>query len=166
MAAQVHVYSKIERQLTDMMRQSNGRADAPAIAAQRAREIIDRLVQGITPTSCGLMKPRADRRLKNSLKFNLGSGFRLICIKEKPDIHIMFVGDHDSCDAWLDHHTRKKPHKTTLEADTFKVIAAAARPAEKTILPDADQGFDDTALFSDISQEDLRRVFSGLCSAG
>lgn len=168
MAAQVHLYPKIERQLADMMRKSKGRTDTPAIAAQRARIIIDRLIRGIPPANCGLMKPKFDRRIKNSLKFNLGAGFRLICIKERHDTHVMFAGDHDSCDAWLDRHTKKKPHKAPLEAEVFNVVptsdvAVFKERSSRSLQADNPDSEDDPFLW-DITQEDLRRVFSGLCS--
>lgn len=159
MAEQVHIYPKIERQLTALEKQTN----APAIAADRARQIIEALIHGTSPTVTGLMKPRADQRVKNSLKFNLGSGFRLICIKEKKIIYVMFVGDHDQCDAWLNNFSKRKPHKTELDMEAYTVadpVAASAIP-ESEPLESLDISFDDP-LYRQISQADLRRVFKGL----
>jgi hypothetical protein len=158
MADQVHVYPKLERQRLALKRRSN----APAIAAERARLIIDRLIQGKSPANAGLMRPRTDKRLKNSLKFNLGSGFRLICIREKRIIHVMFAGDHNSTDAWLDHHLSGKPQDTTLPMGVFNVD----RPyAARTVRNQTKASSQNPDHFPDeISQEDLRRVFRGLCT--
>ena len=159
MAEQVKIYLKIERQLTALEKQTN----APAVAAERARQIIEALIHGISPAAAGLMKPRADQRVKNSIKFNLGSGFRLICIKERKTIYVMFVGGHDQCDAWLNNFSRKKPHKNELEMDIHLVadsVAARAIPKSEP-LESLDISFDDS-LYPDISQADLRRVFKGL----
>lgn len=124
MTDRVYVTAKLERQLEQMARQTN----APAVAAQRARQIIDSLIGGYAPipgfsegtgpdgpwgsdgsdgadgpdpVGAGLLRYKKDKRVKNCLKFNLGKGYRLICIKEKKEIFVMFMGDHDSCDAWL-----------------------------------------------------------------
>lgn len=156
MAGQVHIHPKVERQLSALARQAN----APANAAGRARAIIRRLSRGESPSTSGHMRPKSDRRVKNCLKFDLGQGFRLICIWEKGVIYVFFVGDHDSSDAWLDHYTRKKPHKTDLEMDILSTGSACAGgngprkrrdfPREKDPLPE------------EIPQELLRRVFRGL----
>lgn len=165
MGAQIHVHPKIERKLTCLERQAN----APALAAERARRIIHRLTRGISPSSAGLMRPRPDRRVKNSLKFNLGSGFRLICIREKSRIHIMFVGDHGSCDAWLDHHSKKKPHKHPLDADIFTIDTPCT---DQTVqlpspgLPNLAAASSDDQSLEQISQKSLRRVFRGICASG
>ncbi len=161
MTDQVHVYPKLERQLLALKRRSN----APAIAAERARQVIALLIRGKNPTSAGLMRPRTDKRLKNSLKFDLGSGFRLICIREKRIIYVMFAGDHDSTDAWLDHHLSGKPHKTTLPMKIFPIDRSCPAKAVKnqTKASSKSSPFEKPGP-EEISQENLRRVFSGLCA--
>jgi|GEM_PF-865779 len=173
MPDQIYIIPRLERQLEQMAKQTN----APAVAAQRAQQIIDSLIQGntpvpgcarevdsetVAPAGAGLLRYRKDKRVKNSLKFNLGKGYRLICIKEKKAIYLMFVGDHDSSDAWLDHFTRKRPHKADMSlASVFAVENhMPSRPGAR--LPDK-------APFSDplpgkIPQDMLRRVFRGLCA--
>ncbi|WP_022669050.1 hypothetical protein [Desulfospira joergensenii] len=160
MPDQVRLHPKVERQLASMEKQVN----APAIAAGKARKIIQALIQGQALTVSGLLSGRPDRRLKNSLKFNLGSGFRLICIRTKKVIYVMFAGDHDACDAWLDKTSKKKPHKKDLDMAVFTVDIPTSgldsrfdgRPPDP-----ADKSLEDPD-FPPVSQEDLRRVFKGL----
>ena len=195
MTDRVYITAKLERQLEQMAQQTN----APAVAAQRARQIIDSLIGGYAPipgctegtgpeglggsggsggfaasaasdgpdpVGAGLLRYRKDKRVKNSLKFNLGQGFRLICIKEKKEIYVMFMGDHDSSDAWLDHFTRKRPHKADMTMavfsvesepeDTISSFPAVAPPEEDLFEP----------LPKEIPQEMLRKVFRGLCAPG
>ena len=160
MTVAVHIYPRLERQLATLEQQVN----APAIAAGRARAIIKALIQGSSPASAGLLRPKPDRRLKNSLKFNLGSGFRLICIREKSQIFIMFAGDHDSCDVWLTANSKGKPHRNGLQMDVY----APKAPKDRACPPHADARYltpgPDLAdpCLNEISQADLRRVFRGL----
>ncbi|HCY83747.1 MAG TPA: hypothetical protein DHV36_01270 [Desulfobacteraceae bacterium] len=164
MAEQVRIYPKLERQLGMMERQGN----VPAVAAQRARQIIEALIRGEGSSASGLMRAKSDRRVKNSLKFNLGQGFRLICIKEKKTITMMFAGDHDSSDAWLDANTRKRPHRT----DTRMAVFSVARPWRDERSASAGtkrygrSSPEDDPLNREIPEHLLRQVFRGLCAAG
>ncbi len=155
MPTQVHIYPKLERQLATLERQGTIRS----IAAQRARRIINALVRGETPASAGLLKRKTDKRVKNCLKFDLGSGFRLICIREGDIVHVMFVGDHDSADTWLDKNKKKKNHKTTLAKHTYIVDKRCAQvPGTPGPVKDV---LDGTGGLH-VSQDELRRVFKGL----
>ena len=175
MLDQVYITPRLERQLDQMAQQTN----APAVAAQRARQIIESLIQGNTPVGgcigevdpegleqagAGLLRYRKDKRLKNSLKFNLGKGFRLICIKEKKSIYAMFVGDHDSSDAWLDQNTKKQPHKADITMAAVYAVDNDSRAATRPTgpMPEAETFYD--PLPGEIPQDLLRKVFSGLCA--
>ncbi len=152
MAIQVNVHPKVERQLTALEKQAKN----PSIVAARARRIIGALIRGMPLASAGLLKRKTDKRVKNCLKFDLGLGYRLVCIKEEKIIFVLFVGDHDNCDNWLDNHSRKKPHKPELEMHSHTVENA---PSENRLF--AVVSFDDPC-FCHIAQKDLRRVFKGL----
>ncbi len=173
MADQVYITPRLERQLEQMAQQTN----APAVAAQRARQIIDSLIRGNAPVpgctleveldgedlaGTGLLRYRKDKRVKNSLKFNLGKGFRLICIKEKKEIYVMFVGDHDSSDAWLDHFTKKQPHKADMAMAAVFSVENDCRPSPSIPVIEEDPFYD--PLPREIPQDMLRKVFSGLCA--
>ncbi|MBA3010181.1 MAG: hypothetical protein KKF12_03335 [Proteobacteria bacterium] len=155
MPKQIQVHPKFERQLAVLERQGTTRS----IAAQRARRIIEALTQGDSPASAGLLKKKTDRRVKNCLKFDLGAGFRLICIIERKIIYVLFVGDHDSSDNWLDNYSKKKPHKTELEMNIYSVdnqcaqISGTPAPMEDVF---------ENPGFSQVTQKELRRVFKGL----
>lgn len=136
--------------------------NAPGIAASRAQDIIRAMSGGIEPNRAGLLCRKKDARVKNLFKFNLGKGFRLISIKEKDQIYVLFFGTHDQCDRWLDDNRKKNPQKQPRHSITYKVVITDER--EK---PDRIHDFRDLAdnCCSDlppVSQEDLRRVFCGL----
>lgn len=159
MAEQVRLHPKIERQLASMEKQAN----APAIAAGKARKIIKALFQGRPLTASGLLNGRPDARLKNSLKFNLGAGFRLICIRTRDVIYVMFAGDHDASDSWLDNFSKKSPHKQGMNMEIFTVTTPSFTDfsSQTDAGPPDPSSFED-AYFTPVSQEDLRRVFKGL----
>ncbi len=155
MPKQIHVSPKVERQLGMLERQGTTRS----IAAQRVKRIIDALIQGDSPASAGLLKKKSDRRVKNCLKFDLGAGFRLICVSEGKIIYVLFVGDHDSSDNWLDNYSKRKPHKTELEMRTYIV---GKQPAQISCTPVPMKDVAEGSHFLKITQEDLRQVFKGL----
>lgn len=152
---QIHIHQQVSRQLKALDRRNN----FTTIVSARAKKIIETLVQGIPLSSSGHSKPKTDRRLKNSIKFDLGSGFRLICIRKKKAIHVMFLGDHDSCDTWLTHHGRKKPYKKGKD-----VFFLRSNPPMRTYMTDKNDNkcLEEETGLPEISQKNLKLVFKGL----
>lgn len=155
MLKHIHLHHQVKRQLTAMEKQNN----SPAFASGRAKKVIDALILGRPLSTAGLLRPRTDRRLKNSLKFDLGSGFRLICIRKKDALHVMFFGDHDSCDTWLTHHGRKKLHKDKQNVVVLRKETPAFPPQ---VLSGHNEHLEGRTNLPEISQKDLRIVFKGL----
>ena len=155
MATQVYVYPKVERQLAALEKQAKN----PFIVANRARRIIDALGRGMRLASAGLLRRKTDKRVKNCLKFDLGLGFRLICIKEGKIIYVLFVGDHDNCDNWLDNYSKRNSPRAEFEMRSYTPEKKCAL-IPKNPIPMA-LSFDDP-YFYQIAQKDLRRVFKGL----
>ncbi|EIM64979.1 hypothetical protein [Desulfobacter postgatei] len=158
MAFEVHLHPKLERQLTAM----EGQANAPSIAAGRARKIIEAMIQGRTSQASGLFRARSDARVKNCWKYDLGAGYRLICIRTKQIIYIMHIGDHESCDVWLNNNSKKQPHNTEIKMTAFTICDNPAPFDFQTARsPNRKPAFDDQFL-TPIPQEYLRKVFCGL----
>nr|WP_320013977.1 type II toxin-antitoxin system RelE/ParE family toxin [uncultured Desulfobacter sp.] len=158
MADKVHFHPKFKKQLTAMKSQTN----APSIAADRAGKIIEAMIKGRTSQASGLFRARSDTRVKNSWKYDLGAGYRLICIRTKQNIYVMHIGDHESCDTWLKNNSKKQPQKTEIKMTTF-TIRENSKPFDfKTVRsPERNPDFDDQYL-RPIPQEYLRKVFCGL----
>nr|WP_320192115.1 hypothetical protein [uncultured Desulfobacter sp.] len=158
MADEVHLHPKLERQLTTM----EGRANAPSIAAGRARKIIEAMIEGQTSQASGLFRARSDARVKNSWKYDLGAGYRLICIRTKQTIYIMHLGDHESCDTWLNNNSKRQPQNTEIKMTAFTIRDTSNPYDFQTVrVQDQKPDFDDQDLPS-IPQEYLRKVFCGL----
>ena len=153
MIDKIHVHPKVEK----LLDQVEGLKKAPCIAAKRARVIIQNLVDGVQPSHAGRLSKKKDARIDNLFKFDLGSGYRLVCIKEKFCIHILYVGSHDNCDTWLDANSRKKPHKTEVCMNVYCVAPSQAEDMAKEF-PAESECF----MIPEVSQEDLKKVFRGL----
>lgn len=158
MIEQVHIHPKVEKDIEQMKSLDN----APSIAAERAQTIVCDLLKGVRISQTGRLSLIKDARIKNLVKFNLGKGYRLVTIKEKTQLFIMFIGDHDQCDRWLDSYSRKNPHKTTVPMKIYAVVPAADE--EKNRTDDYYESEDDIANPDKISQKALRKVFCGLIS--
>ncbi len=158
MGKQVCVHSQVERKLVAFKK----KAKNSFIVADRARRIIDALIQGLPFASAGLLKRKTDKRVKNCFKFDLGRGFRLLCIKEGNTIYVLFVGSHDHCDNWLDSYPHKKYYRDEPEIRSYgssiveKIPDSLPKEPMPMVVP-----LDDPC-FCQISQKDLRRVFKGL----
>ena len=157
MIAQVHIHPKVEKRLAQLKKKEN----APSIAAKRAETIIQTLVNGVQLNQVGNLSKSKDARIKDLYKFNLGSGYRLICIKKKYNIYILFIGSHDHCDTWLDKNSKKKPHKTILSMNIYDVKPSEA-PSQPGMSNSPDEIENNRVLIPEISQQDLRKVFKGL----
>ena len=155
MIARIHIHPKVEKRLNQM----EGLEKAPSIAAKRARMIIQSLVKGIQPSHAGRLSKKKDARIDGLFKFDLGSGYRLVCVKEKYCIHVLYVGSHDNCDTWLDTNSRKKPHKTDISMNVYCVA-----PSGTNGITEDCTGVHDDELFwaPDIHQEYLKKIFRGL----
>ena len=155
MIAQIYVHPKVEKLLAAM----ENLEKSPSIAAKRARMIIQSLVKGIQPSHAGRLSGKKDARIDNLFKFDLGSGYRLVCIKEKYCFHILYVGSHDNCDTWLDTNRRKKPHKTEICRKVYCVESSETDPAMEECV---NETINDHFQVPDVSQEDLKKIFRGI----
>jgi len=156
MAGKVLLHPRLEKQLRAM----EGRANAPFIAAGRARRIIGAVIKGQTSRAAGLFRARSDTRVKNAWKYDLGAGYRLICIRTKQIIYVMYAGDHESCDAWLNNNSKKQPRISETEMTAF-TIRDSPEPFDCRTGRDLEPDFDDQHP-APIPQAYLRKVFCGL----
>lgn len=157
MAFVVHREKQFDRQLVSL-EEAGGNA---AIAAGNVRLVLERLASsqgGVEIFRKGTK--HGELRLKNCRKFDLGNGYRLICLKKGAHIILLFAGTHDECDRWLD---RNRGRGLSVEPD-FQPSAAnqPAPPEEDPALEVVDADYDDE-LLQKIDDRILREIFSGIC---
>ena len=158
----VEVHQKVEKTLEQMSLLDN----APKYAALKAQSIIQALVGGTRLTHAGRLSQHKDVRIKNLYKFDLGKGYRLVTIKEKGVIFVLFIGTHDQCDRWLDANSKKKPHLTPIPTISYAVDDVSGDTDCGAVVCGEDDSGDEVDMecdyFPDVSQDALRKVFCGL----
>ena len=50
-----------------------------------------------------------ESRIKSCIKYDLGAGFRLVTVNTEKMIWLLFVGNHDAADKWLDNNSGWTP---------------------------------------------------------
>lgn len=159
----IHRKSQFDKCLYKL-RQAGGRS---ACAAERAEAIIATLTStpGM-PEQVNRLTKFGERRISGCKKYDLGSGYRLVYVKEAEHYVFLFVGTHDDCDRWLTNN--KYLQDLQLDTPEDVVRRAAGMAANDTIAPPTAAGcacevdYDDM-LMQKIDEPTLRRIFRGLC---
>lgn len=158
MTKALYIHPKVEKTLDQMKTLDN----APKVAAERAEAIIQALKNGTIMARAGRLSKAKDARIRKLFKYDLGKGFRLISLKDKSGLYILFVGSHDRCDTWLDTYSKKKPHQTEVTMACYEVTQKKQRYKRAALPSFADPEKDPGDPMPPVSQKDLREVFSGL----
>jgi AAA domain len=108
--------TQFQKTLADMRRKGG--------VASKAAEEVDRIIGRLTepgaqpPSAFGQLTRHGETRIPNCVKYQLGSGHRLVCVQTDNAIQLLFVGSHDECDRWLD---RNKGLRIAVDAKTKRL---------------------------------------------
>lgn len=137
------------------------------LAASQAESLLENLVF-MTPRSPEFAAKRTkygELRVKNCQKFDLGSGYRLICVKESSHLFLLYIGTHDDCDRWLENN---RGIQLVLESDhsTLSLTEKEARlltmpPQEEDSKAPSDEY--EIRLMEKLNDKILRQIFRGIC---
>jgi hypothetical protein len=133
-------------------------------AARRAESLIEELAHSdgrTAPETCRLTR-NGEARIRRCRKYDLGDGYRLVCIRKGRHLVLLYAGSHDDCDRWLEHNRGLRPvfspeQSFPLPADRRRTTQ---HPPEQDLEP-ADE--DDAGLATRLTEKELRRFFSALC---
>jgi len=135
-------------------------------ASEHAHSIINQVLSGVfSPRHIGRLTKYGDARIVNCIKFDLVRGYRLIAVLGKREICFLFVGSHDECDHWIKNNAGFE----LPEDDRIPVLSRVmSRKDEGEIFSESQEaGMDiddyDALLLRDLTDTDLRKIFSGLC---
>jgi len=167
MIENVYVHTKVEKEIQRLQNQET----TPAFAAKKADHIIRSLASGTKPALAGKLTKSGDARMKKCLKYDLGKGYRLICVKERKTMYVLYTGSHDSCDTWLDKHRNFKIDAfmeylncwcgdNSLKYNNLSFNDDSAFNRSDLDCAMAEPDYDDI-LMSKITQKDLRTIFQG-----
>ena len=132
-------------------------------AAKKADDIINAIVTDVDAplTSRGKFARHGEARIKNCVKFDIGKGHRLVCVKEKDHFYLLFIGTHDDCAAWIENNRNIKPEPQSGNFITRRV--SEGKTGKTQVLPDTRNETDyEELLLARITEKDLQYVFKGL----
>lgn len=134
-----------------------------ALVVQRVETILEALSrEGAIPGRVHALSRHGEARIPNCLKYDLGSGYRLVIVKDGKDVITLFVGTHDDCDRWIENHKGLQP---ALEGECrpYRSPGCLGLPPEGPPLEPLEPVDEDRFSPSPIEDHILRRVFAGLC---
>ena len=154
----IYIAPEINKRL-DSLRRSDKKAAAAAI---KAEEVIERIQSGNPPGQSGSITKHGEGRIKGVIKFDLGSGYRLIGVKQGHSYFILYAGAHDDCHRWIENNrdldidiVRSRCTAATVADLTGGEADQAQEPMDSVVegLPDPSK---------DLTDRQLREVFCGL----
>lgn len=107
-------------------------------------------------------------RIRNCIKYDLGSGYRLITVRIDERLYIPFVGTHDDADLWLEHHRNDGFHPDDANFRKIPIVIKDAATTECLTEKPADTLDDpyEKQLQEKLDDSLLKTVFRGLYQPG
>ncbi|MBI4775232.1 MAG: hypothetical protein HY788_13850 [Deltaproteobacteria bacterium] len=138
-----------------------------AMAAECARTVFAELVAegDQNPFKAGRLTGHGESRLHHSVKYDLGNGYRLVCLLRGNVCTLAYAGSHDDCNRWVrGQHSgiaHREPHKTTTVAER-RISSSASK--EQDLREEADDY--EASLAENLQDTDIMSIFNGLCKRG
>lgn len=134
------------------------------LAAQKTDDIIGRLKnQGyLMPEELGKVTKHGELRLKNCIKYDLGNGYRLITIKQKNNLFVLYVGTHDECHQWVVNNRELKLDVIRDRCAVFSVDTPNMPRQPEAVCRETDTDDDLEQRIENLSDRELREIFCGL----
>lgn len=160
MAVFIHREAKFNRRLETLKRGDK----KSYMAAERVQELIAELFREdfMFLEEADRLTKHGELRIDKCRKYDLGSGYRLVCVKQGPDLVIAYVGTHDDCDRWIENNRRFEPELTPVREAPFSTEVREGAPPPPEAEPESEMDYDDI-LMQKIDDNMLRKIFWGLC---
>lgn len=155
----VHSNPKFEKRL-NALKQSEKMAVS---AARKAEDIINTIIQnGETPLSMsGKLTRHGEWRIRNCIKFDIGKGYRLVCVKEKEHLYLLYAGTHDDCSAWIENNRNYSPDPEKKNSIIHRVCITGNSDHDPSCPSENDPDYEDL-LMQRITDKELQHIFKGL----
>jgi hypothetical protein len=151
--------SNFDEKLLELRRQGG----TSSAVTKKADEIIKKLLSNArsSPFEIGRLTRKGEQRIKNCKKYNLGNGYRMICLKDGNSLIFLYIGTHDECTRWLE---RNKDLKYELDNATCTLISKSLKPDDSVHNEEIDYAEEyEKQLLEKIDDKILRKIFCGLC---
>lgn len=154
----VHISPKFEKML-NALKTSEKMAVS---AAKKADEIISNIIEnGDSPLSdLGKFTRHGESRIKNCIKYDIGKGYRMVCVKDEDRLYLLFVGTHDDCSAWVENNRNFIPDPN--RKNTITHLVKQNNQTDEQTDPFLNEPDYEDLLLEKITDKDLKAVFSGL----
>jgi hypothetical protein len=159
MLQRIYLDSRMHKRL-ELLWRSGKKA---ALAAGKVEEIITRLRSGEDlPAQAGSVTKHGELRIKGVMKYDLGSGYRLVAFKQGRRFYLLFVGSHDECHRWIENNRELSVDQIELRCAALPVQAGSVlKRTTDAPVPFMMDDYDDDPI-DRVSEQDLRRIFCGL----
>jgi len=134
------------------------------IVAKKADDLIKRLL--LRGRDCsheiGKLTKNGELRIKKCKKYDLGNGYRLVCLRKSSHLILLYIGTHDDCTRWIERNKGLEYDLNNAGENPLltKQISVEVEPQIQKTDP-ADEY--EERLISGIDDRMLRKIFSGLC---
>lgn len=137
-----------------------------SLAASRAEEIIEKLASGDYQTIeiVSRRTKHGELRINGCRKYNLGAGYRLVCVKQEGYLAATYVGSHDDCNRWIENNRGFELEQPSL-GDSLLVSENCELSRHHDSENEEHEPDYDDILMAKIDQKILRQVFCGLCGS-
>ena len=148
----------------EKLRQGGGDS---TFAAERAERLI---LEMSRESSSGLERRwkthKGEARIDGCRKFYIGRRFRLICIRNEPQILLAFAGIHDECDRWIENNRSRdfspRPPAAASQCEaSLPAVATADISRLETSEPGPENDYE-AYLRNRVSERELRSFFAEL----
>lgn len=155
----IHRDPKFDKCL-NMLRERGGTA---LIAVKKSEEIINRMITKGREHShkIGKLTKNGELRIKHCIKYDLGNGYRLICIRKGYHLTYLFVGNHDDCSRWIE---RKKGIKYEIDNNYNNMLLTKENMSmdfESVEEIDPAEAYEEN-IMKRVNDKILRTIFCGL----
>ena len=159
MITTLYLDAKLDKQLQALSRSDKKAAQA----AGRAHEIVAKLQAGsLLLADAGVTTKRGEQRIKGCIKYDLGSGYRLVTLKQGRELFLLYAGSHDGCHRWLENN-RELSLADVRRRSRRLMVDQPRTPAECNAADNKPMDWKETDHFSqELDDRQLRTLFSGL----
>lgn len=148
----LYIFSIVKKQIESL--QFSSRKGQLAVDAYRS--ICEGLQSGDELT--GKRTKYGENRISDCVKYDLGSGYRLVTIRQNGAIHLVCVGSHDDVDNWLERNRRWQAPVSPTELIQIKEERYGVEKIEYQREPDLYE----EDLLKKVDEDVLKYVFAGL----
>ena len=160
MAVYIHREKRFNK-LLDTLRKGSKEA---ALASVRADDLIGNIaVNGVSDPELSEKRTKhGELRIDKCYKYDLGSGYRLVCVRHGEHLIVTHVGSHDDCHRWIENNRRFDPD-IELECTEVDPAAFDMETPDSYCTATGEEPDYDEILMKKVDDRILRRIFRGLC---